>query len=109
MSTVCIMMLFLCYPETLVFITVLRTVKMVGLLNFEVGFQVGFSNVCRFWWAFMIITVGYVDKQLAYRQEYERSRSHSTIGWREKMCMQQNRPFQIGNDVCISVRHFCSI
>jgi hypothetical protein len=57
----------------------------------------------------MIITVRYVHRELAYHQEYERCRSHSTIGWREKMCMQQNRPFQIENDVCISVRHFYSI
>jgi hypothetical protein len=107
MLVVCIV--FLCHPESLVFITVLRTVKMVGLLNFEVRFQVGFSNVCKFWWAFMIITVRYVHRQLAYHQEYDRCRSHSTIGWREKMCMQQNRPFQIGNGVFISVHHFDSI
>jgi len=81
------MILFLCYPESFIFISVLRAVQMVGPLNFEVEFQVGFSNVCKFWWAVMIITVGYVHRQLAYLQEYERSRGHSTIGWREQMCV----------------------
>ena len=69
-------------PLSFIFISVLSAVKMVGPLNFEVGFQVGFTNVCKFWWAFMIITVGCLHRQLAYRQEYERS-----WGWREQMCV----------------------
>jgi len=79
------MILFLCYPESFIFISILRAVHMVGPLKFEVGFQIGFSNVCKFQWAFVIITVGYVHRQLAYRQEYERSPGHSTVGWREQM------------------------
>jgi len=52
--------------ESFILISVLRALKMAGPLNFEVGFEVGFSNVCKLWWAFVIITVGYVHRQLAY-------------------------------------------
>jgi len=34
--------------ESFIFISVLRALKMAGPLNFEVGFQFGFSNVCKF-------------------------------------------------------------
>lgn len=73
--------------ESFIFISVLRALKMAGPLNFEVGFQVGFSNVCKFWWTFVIIAVGYVHRQLAYRRDYERRRGRSTIGWKEQTCV----------------------